>query len=140
MRTDVHRVGLITKEMKLNDLLYRKLKEEYDCYCKGFSRIHHENMVEALDKMYFYRRIISVMSDEDLPIKSAIGLYALAGGLLTIETYRYEYIADADSDIDVMMFLLELGYKIYDLIRPDGDTTDEMYDKVVTKKQIRIGG
>ena len=139
MRTDVHRVGLITKEMQLNDLLYRKLKDEYDGYCNGFSRINHENMSEALDKMYFYRRIISVLSDEDLPIKCAIGLYALSGGLLKIETYRYEYIADADSDTDVMMFLLELGYKIYDLIRPDEDTADEMYDKVVVKKQIKVG-
>ena len=133
-------MGLITKEMKVNDLLYKKLRNEYDCYCKGFYKIRRENMPEAIEKMYFYRRLIAVLAFEDLPIKSAVGLYALNGGLLKIETYRYEYIADADSDSDILMFLLELGYKIYDLIRPYGDTPDEMFDKVVIKKQIGIGG
>ena len=129
MRTDVNRVKQITKEMKINDLLYDKLKEEYDCYISGLRCL--DNISEAMELLYFHRRILSVLSAHDLPLRSAIGLFSLESRLLKIEAQREQYIGDSDTDEDIYTFLMELGYRIYDIITPIGVTPEEMYDKEI---------
>ena len=131
MRTDIHRVKQITKEMRINDLLYDKLKEEYDCYVSGLRCLDMSHISEAMELLYFHRRILSVLSAHDLPLRSAVGLFSLESRLMKIEARREQYIGDSDTDTDVYYFLMELGYRIYDLITPIGTTVNEMYEKVI---------
>ena len=134
MRTDIHRVKQITKEMKINDLLYKEMKDEYDGYIRGLYRLERELFPEALEQLYFHGRMLSVLSCRDLPLRSAIGLYSLKNKLLKIEAQRNRYIGESDADADVYSFLLELGYRIYDLITPIGSTPEEMYERVIKAK------
>ena len=134
MRTDIQRVKQITKEMKINDLLYKEMKTEYDSYVKGLYLLEREMIPEALEQLYYHKRMLSVLSGQDLPIRCAIGLYALKDKLLKIEAQREQYIGDSDTDTDVYAFLMELGYRIYDLITPVGTTANEMYEKVLARE------
>ena len=133
MRTDIQRVKQITKEMKINDLLYNELKTEYDAYVKGLYRLEREMIPEALEQLYFHKRTLSVLSGQDLPFRSAMGLYSLKDKLLKIEARREKYIGDSDTDTDIYFFLMELGYRIYDLITPVGTTAEEMYEKITKR-------
>ena len=133
MRTDIQRVKQITKEMKINDLLYNELKTEYDAYVKGLYRLEREMIPEALEQLYFHKRTLSVLSGQDLPLRSALGLYSLKDKLLKIEARRAQYIGDSDTDTDIYFFLMELGYRIYDLITPVGTTAEEMYEKITKR-------
>ncbi len=133
MRTDIHRVKQITKEMRINDLLYDKLKEEYDCYISGLRCLDPNHISEAMELLYFHRRILSVLSAHDLPLRSAVGLFSLESRLMIIEVQREKYIGDSDTDEDVYTFLMELGYRIYDIITPAGVTPEEMYDREIGK-------
>ncbi len=94
MRTDIHRVKQITKEMRINDLLYDKMKEEYDCYVRGLHRLNPKDIPEATEQLYFHRRILSLLSDRDLPLRSSIGLYSLESKLLKIEAQRESGISE----------------------------------------------
>ena len=133
MRTDIQKVKQITKEMKINDLLYKEMTTEYDAYVKGLYRLERELIPEALEQLYFHKRILSVLSGQDLPLRSAIGLYSLNDKLLKIEAQREQYIGDSDTDNDTYTFLMELGYRIYDLITPVGTTAEEMYEKITAR-------
>lgn len=133
MRTDIQKVKQITKEMKINDLLYKEMTTEYDAYVKGLYRLERELIPEALEQLYFHKRILSVLSGQDLPLRSAIGLYSLNDKLLKIEAQREQYIGDSDTDNDTYTFLMELGYRIYDLITPVGTTAEEMYEKITVR-------
>lgn len=134
MRTDIYRVKQITKEMRINDLLYDKMKEEYDCYVRGLHRLNPKDIPEATEQLYFHRRILSLLSDRDLPLRSAVGLFSLEGKLMKIEAQREQHIGDSDTDADVYTFLMELGYRIYDLITPIGVTPEEMYDRLICRE------
>jgi hypothetical protein len=133
LRTDIQRVKQITKEMKINDLLYDEMKEEYDCYISGLHCLDPNHISEAMELLYFHRRMLSVLSAQDLPLRSAIGLFSLDGKLMKIEAQREQYIGDSDTDNDIYSFLMELGYRIYDLITPVGTTAEEMYEKFVAR-------
>lgn len=134
MRTDIQRVKQITKEMRINDLLYDKLKEEYDCYISGLRCLDMNHISEAMELLYFHRRILSVLSTNDLPLRSALGLFSLKNKLLKIEARREQYIGDSDTDTDVYAFLMELGYRVYDHITPVGTTANEMYEKFIARE------
>ena len=68
--------------MKINDLLYKEMKTEYDSYAKGLYLLERELIPEAMEQLYFHKRMLSVLSGQDLQIRSAIGLYALKDILL----------------------------------------------------------
>lgn len=134
MRTDIQRVKQITKEMKINDLLYNEMKHEYDINVSALCRVDPIKLSKAAEMLYFHRRFLSVLEGQDLPLRSAIGLYSLNHRLLRIEAKRDEYIGDSDTDTDIYSFLLEYGYRIYDRIAPPGTTADEMYEKIVARE------
>ena len=140
MRTDIIKVTDITVEEELNDRLYNKMQAElnsriFDYYC-DFYDYEEAALITDFEKLYFMRRILSVLRNHDLPLKPAIGLYAFNSRLDIIELYREDYLDDEDSDIELFDFLIELGYRFYDIISEPGDSKETVLEKVETYHNI----
>ncbi|MBR0302330.1 MAG: hypothetical protein IJQ80_00605, partial [Clostridia bacterium] len=52
--------------------------------------------------------------------------------------YREEYLDDEDSDTDVYKFILELGYRFYDLISYLGDSEEKVYEMVKLHRKLEF--
>ena len=142
MRTDINRVDSISKEMKLNDKLFEQMKDELDdlildYYFSDYEYGENEEVIYGFETLYFFRRILSVISNRDLPFKAALGLYFFRDRLKTINNFREYYLPDEDSDSEMLEFVLELGYRFYDLIFIPGMTEDEMLDLVEECREYR---
>jgi hypothetical protein len=142
MRTDINRVDSISKEMKLNDKLYEQMKNELDdlildYYFSDYEYGENEEVIYGFETLYFFRRILSVISNRDLPFKAALGLYFFRDRLKIINNFREYYLPDEDSDSEMLEFVLELGYRFYDLIYIPGMTEDEMLDLVEECREYR---
>ena len=135
MRTDTQKVIKVTDQMKINDLLYRELQKEYDGLVYEVCEVDNEDFPEAVETLYFPRRILSLLSNQDLPMRCAIGLYSVEDVLKKIAAVKEKYIGESDSDIDIMTLLLELGYKAYAKAK-SGTTLGQMFEAV---KQNRKG-
>ena len=135
MRTDINKIDDITPEMKLNDILYKEMQEELNdlvlyFYFDNYDYDEESDIIFDFEDLYFARRILSVIKNHDLPFKAAIGLYFFNDRLETINDFREDFLLDEDSDIEMFEFILELGYRFYDLIYIPGKTENEMYELV----------
>ena len=138
MKTDINEVKIITKKMRINDLLYRELREEYDRLVAIICGVDNEDFAEEVERLYFPRRVLSLLSNQDLPLRCAVGLYAVDDVLIKIAEHRERLIGDSDSDTDIMAMLLELGYRAYDVAASVGISVDEMYHRVILQKKGEI--
>ena len=135
MRTDINKIDDITPEMKLNDILYKEMQEELNdlvlyFYFDNYDYDEESDIIFDFEDLYFARRILSVIKNHDLPFKAAIGLYFFNDRLETINDFREDFLIDEDSDTEMFEFILELGYRFYDLIYIPGKTENEMYELV----------
>ena len=135
MRTDINKIDDITPEMKLNDILYKEMQEEFNdlvlyFYFDNYDYDEESDIIFDFEDLYFARRILSVIKNHDLPFKAAIGLYFFNDRLETINDFREDFLLDEDSDTEMFEFILELGYRFYDLIYISGKTENEMYELV----------
>ena len=135
MRTDINKIDDITPEMKLNDILYKEMQEELNdlvlyFYFDNYDYDEESDIIFDFEDLYFARRILSVIKNHDLPFKAAIGLYFFNDRLETINDFREDFLLDEDSDTEMFEFILELGYRFYDLIYILGKTENEMYELV----------
>ena len=145
MRTDINKIDDITPEMKLNDILYDEMQEEFNdlvlyFYFDAYDYDDESDIIFDFEDLYFARRTLSVIKNHDLPLKAAIGLYFFEDKLETINDFREEYLPDEDSDTEMFEFILELGYRFYDLIYIPGKTENEMYELIRDYKNYKRGG
>ena len=119
MRTDINRVDSISKEMKLNDKLYEQMKNELDdlildYYFCDYEYGENEEVIYGFETLYFFRDRLKI-----------------------INNFREYCLPDEDSDFEMLEFILELGYRFYDLIYIPGMTEDEMLDLVEECREYR---
>ena len=126
MRTDIERIDEMTEEMRLNDRLYNEMCEELDREIEYIAEFEPELIYDEFEKLYFWRRVLSVLENHDLPIKCAVGLSFLSNRLEVLSSLRDLYIADEDSEAEIFKYILEIGYKAYDeLTEPTGGRMEE---------------
>lgn len=145
MRTDINKIDDITPEMKLNDILYKEMQEELNdlvlyFYFDNYDYDEESDIIFDFEDLYFARRVLSVIKNHDLPFKAAIGLYFFDDRLETINDFREDFLPDEDSDAEMFEFILELGYRFYDLIYIPGKTENEMYELVRCFRNFKQGG
>ena len=135
MRNDIQKVKNITNQMKINDLLYKELRKEYDGLVIEICGVDNEDFAEEVERLYFPRRVLSLLSDQDLPLRCAVGLYSIDDVLFKIAALKDRYIGESDSDTDIMTMLLELGYKAYAKTEKAGLTVDQLCEIVIRNRK-----
>ena len=139
MRNDIKKIDNVTKEMEVNnELYYDMLDELFDSVFDFYYYTAEEDMMDIFEVLYFKRRILSVMEKNDIPFKAAIGLFFHKDRLDLLCKYREEYLDDEDSDADVYKFILELGYRFYDLISYLGDNEEKVYEMVKLHRKLEF--
>ena len=137
MRNDIKRIDNVTKEMEVNNkLYYEMLKEFYDCLDDYYYFTDEDDMMDDFETLYFKRRVLSVMEKHDIPFRAAIGLFFHRNRLALLNMYKDEYIEDDGSDVEIFAFILELGYRFYDLISYLGDSEDKVYEMVKRYREM----
>ena len=71
MKNDVKKLEKITDEMKVNDMVFSFIVAEYSKLEKAIDFGNYYQIEDELDKAYFYRRVISVLDSNDLPLAAA---------------------------------------------------------------------
>ncbi len=137
MRNDIRKIDNITNEMEVNNKLYYDMLEEfYEGLDDYFYAADEDDIMDDFETLYFKRRILSVMERHDIPFRAAIGLFFHGKRLALLNMYREEYLDDEDSDTDIYKFILELGYRFYDLISYLGDNEDKVYGMVKKYREL----
>ena len=114
MRTDFARFCIAAQEAIVNERLYMLMQDELDKEIKLIATLNPKLIYEEFDKLYFWRRIISVVRNHDLPYRCVSGLLWLNHKLETLSQYRECFISDCDSDTEVYKYLLEFGYRLFE--------------------------
>jgi len=135
MRTDLNRISKVTKEMRLNDKLYNDMKKELDDFIIEYYfndyDFDDEDLIYDFETLYFMRRILSVIEKHDLPFNAVVGLSIMKNRLKIINEFRDMFLPDEDSDTEMYEFILELGYRFYDITHGLGISDDELYDILI---------
>ena len=121
MRNDIEKIDEVTEEMRLNDRLYNEMREELDREIEYIAEIEPELLYDEFEMLFFWRRVLSVLENHDLPIQCAVGLSHWSNRLLMLSSLRDLYIADEDSEAEIFKYILEIGYKAYDELVEHGN-------------------
>ena len=122
MKNDTKKVELVTSEMSLNDFNYAGMQKEYDDFVFDISiGIYVDDIEAAIDKAYFYRRVLSVLSNNDIPLRAAIGIFDIPFVLEKLYKEKEKFIGELDADTDIYEYVLEYGYRAYEKIKDFGD-------------------
>ena len=140
MKTDLKRITEVTREMKLNDMVYDRMRDELDEYIDHIVDLYPEELTKRFEKLYFYQRVLSVLSNYDLPLKAAIGYFDLLNCLETLFDVKENRIGDSDSDADIFKLVVEYGYELYDDLVLPGEDTDDVYDRVWDNYELYVRG
>lgn len=140
MKTDIKRITEVTREMKLNDIVYNRMRDELNEYIDLIVDLYHEELAERFEELYFYQRVLSVLSNYDLPLKAAIGYFDLLDCLETLFDVKENHIGDSDSDADIFKFVVEFGYELYDDIIIPGEDTDDVYNRMWDNYELYMRG
>ena len=76
MKNDVNKVEKITFEMEINDIEYCLMQDEYDDLSDDIDYGDYDDFEEEMDRAYFYKRVLSLLANEDVPPRAAVGLYS----------------------------------------------------------------
>lgn len=140
MKTDMKRITSVTREMRLNDIVYNRMSDELDEYIDLIIDLYPEELPKRFEELYFYQRVLSVLSNHDLPLKAAIGYFDLLNCLETLFDVKENHIGDSDSDADIFKLVVEFGYELYDEIIHPGEDTDDVYDRVWDNYELYMRG
>lgn len=125
MKNDVRKVEELSTEMRVNDLLYSIIFDEldemiYDC----------ENLADEFEMLYFGQRVLSVLENNDMPLRAAVGLFDNIDIIESLYEDKEEYIGDSDSDTDIWNYILEHGYRHYDEIVLPGEIPEMVFIRI----------
>ena len=133
MKTDIEKIEKITAEMTLNDIAYIIMQEELDWLKEDIDCGNYEDFGEEMCRAYFFQRVLSVLSNEDIPTKAIIGLLSSDSVLSELYDNRYKYIGESDAEADIYKYVMEYGYRMYDGIANPGDTPEEVFIMLAKK-------
>ena len=134
MKNDVKKVKTVTSEMCINDLVYGIMSDELDdmiCDC--------DDVAEEFEKLYFAKRVLSVLQNNDMPIRAAVGLLDNVDIIEALYEDKDEYIGDSDSDTDILNYIIEHGYRHYDEISIPGETPETVFLRIA-RCMMKRGG
>ena len=134
MKNDVKRIDTVTTEMRINDLVYGIMSDELDnmiCGC--------DDVAEEFERLYFARRVLSVLQNNDMPVRAAVGLLDNVEIIEALYEDKDEYIGDSDADADIWCFVVEHGYRHYDEIAMPGETPETVLLRIA-RCMMKRGG
>ncbi len=131
MKNDIERVEKMTVEMDVNDIAYSVMQNEYEELVEDIDGGDYDFIDEELDRAYFYKRVLSVLENEDIPVRASIGLIDRVTILDELYENKYDYIGESDTDEDIYKYVIEYGYRMYDRISHYGETPDEVFFEIV---------
>lgn len=114
MRNDLKKVDDIDFEMQINDMVYKKMQHEFNYVNDKLKRgifVDEEYRQLLLDQHYFFRRVLSVLQNNDVPERSCMGLFLLYSILTKLYCDKTKYIGESDSDSDIFKYVVEYGYR-----------------------------
>ncbi len=132
MKNDIKKLEKITDEMFINDISYKIMQKEYDLLIRAIDEGKYDNIEPMMRAAYFYKRVLSVLENKDIPMRASIGLidtYKVLDGLFEDKD---EYIGDSDADTDIYEYVIEYGYRMYDRISHFADTPQGVFIKLIT--------
>lgn len=132
MKNDVKRIETVTTEMRINDLVYGIMSDELDdmiCDC--------DDVAAEFEKLYFAKRVLSVLQNNDMPVRAAVGLLDNVDIIEALCEDRDEYIGDSDADI--WSYVVEHGYRHYDEIAMPGETPETVFLRIA-RCMMKKGG
>ena len=134
MKNDIKRIETVTTEMRINDLVYGIMSDELDdmiCDC--------DDVAEEFEKLYFAKRMLSVLQNNDMPVRAAVGLFDNVDIIEALYEDRDEYIGDSDADSDIWSFVVEHGYRHDDEIPMPGETPETVFLRIA-RCMMKKGG
>ena len=127
MKNDLKEVKIVTTEMSLNDYNYSTMQKEYDDLIFDVTiGIFDDEFEEVLDKVYFFKRVLSVLSGNDIPLRAAVGFFDMVYPLEELYHMKDRFIGDDDSDSAIFEYVLEYGYRAYEKIEGYGDNPEDV--------------
>ena len=135
MKTDIEKIEKITSEMALNDIAYLIMQDELDALKADIDCGDYDDFGEEMHRAYFYQRVLSILANEDIPMRATIGLLSTDGILCELYGDRYGFIGESDTDEDIYKYVMEYGYRMYDRVSFLGDTPEEVFI-ILSKKYI----
>lgn len=145
MKNDLRPVEEITTEMTFNDMLYKKMQFDLsivESLLAKYPDDDKEYVKFLLDEYYFFKRVLSVLANEDIPFKACAGLFMLLDVLPTLYDEKENFIGESDADEDIYKFVIEFGYRQFDewlvmdkkeAFEMFSDALDD-YDEVIEKE------
>lgn len=134
MKNDIRKADEITVEMRVNDIVYGIISDELDnmiCDC--------EDLPEEFEKLYFAKRVLSVLENSDMPIRAAVGLLDNVFIVDALLEDKDEYIGESDTDTDIYNFVVEHGYRHYDEIVMPGELPETVFIRMA-RCMMKKGG
>lgn len=134
MKNDIRKANEITIEMRVNDIVYGIISGELDdmiCDC--------DNLSEEFEKLYFAKRVLSVLENSDMPIRAAVGLLDNVFIVDALFEDKDEYIGESDTDTDIYNFVVEHGYRHYDEIVMPGELPETVFIRMA-RCMMKKGG
>ena len=131
MKTDVRKVKKLTSEMLINDMMYELMQREYNGLIDEIEEGEYFDLEFDMDLAYFFRRVLSVLADKDIPMRAAIGLVFTDEMLITLFDEKFDYIGDSDTDEDIYEYVIEYGYRRYDTVTHLEDIPEEVFIELV---------
>ena len=117
MKNDLKRVGNLDFEMRINDMVYKKMQYEYnllnDRLKKGGSDSDEYNQF-LLDEHYFFKRVLSIFQNNDMPERACMGLFLMWSMMPKLFLNKSDYIGESDNDNDIYKYVVEYGYRQLD--------------------------
>ena len=117
MRNDLKKIDNIDFEMRINDMVYKKMQYEFDFInnrLKKGGSVDEEHNQLLLNEHYFFMRVLSVLQNNDIPERSCMGLFLLYSILTNLYRDKTDFIGESDSDSDIYKYVVEYGYRRID--------------------------
>ena len=141
MKNDIEKATDIDSEMQINDILFKKLQIEtaiLEYIIKEKIDTKNKDFELWLDVSYFFRRVISILSNDDIPFRACVGLFIIPDTLPTLYSNKEKFIGDSDRDTDIFEFVIEYGYRHFDNMAEKGSGCVTKAFKKVAKDYIVI--
>ena len=130
MKNDIKKIDKVTFEMKMNDIVFTKIRTKLNILMEDIKCYSFDDEEDVFNRMYFYKRFMSVFANYDIPVKATIGLFA---NLDNLYEDAEDYIGDSDTDNDIYRYAIEYGYRKYDEVAFLSDTPEDVLDRIVAE-------
>ena len=116
----------------VNDEIRAAMNEELEEFEEHFMYLSPEEILKYAEDLHRYRAIYGYLKNHDLPVRCAVGFYAYAFIFPILKEHFNDW--KNDSDEAIAEFLTTIGKQLFEDIRDEGETTDDVYSIVMSWK------